>query len=390
MTHHVIMPDLGQTVAEGKIVRWLKKPGDKVARGEALLEVETDKVTMEVESYQAGYLRAVLVEEGQMAGAMSPIAILTDEPDEACDDPGARKNRMPAGRESREGGPAGASRSEVSSSTVGAVSHALQAEPCGRPAATPAAKARAQELGVNLWQLTGTGPDGLITQGDVKDARESHGILKTASPMAALTTRSATEIPHFYVNVDVEVSNALRWRDLWNAAHPDLRASVNDVFVRVASLALQDVPGLNVRYREGKFEERTAADVLLVVAIESGLTLVPIADPSSSSWETYLPGIQGALEGVRQQGIVRSAGEAPVLAISNLGMFGVKQFTAIIPPECSAVLAIGAIREEVIVQNKQMRIGEVCSLTLSSDHRVIDGIAAAKFLKRVQAHLNSL
>ncbi|MGH9375712.1 MAG: dihydrolipoamide acetyltransferase family protein [Terriglobia bacterium] len=382
MTHHVIMPDLGQTVAEGKIVRWLKKLGDKVARGDVLLEVETDKVTMEVESYRAGYLRELLVEEGQMAGAMSPIAVLTDEPEEAYNDSDRIDAGMPADRESSGRATMPALESEpLSPVTVGVVGH---------PIATPVAKAWAQELGVNLQRLTGTGPDGLITQRDVKDARESHGILKIASPMAALTTRSATEIPHFYVTVDAEVSNALRWRHHWNAAHHELHASVNDVFVRAASLALQDVPRLNVRYRDGKLEERTAADVLLVVAIESGLTLVPVANPSSSSWETYLPGIQRALEGVRQHGMVKSAGEAPVLAISNLGMFGVKQFTAIIPPECSAVLAIGAIREEVIVQNKQMRIGEVCSLTLSSDHRMIDGITAAKFLERVQAHLNSL
>ncbi|MGH9454319.1 MAG: 2-oxo acid dehydrogenase subunit E2, partial [Terriglobia bacterium] len=172
--------------------------------------------------------------------------------------------------------------------------------------------------------------------------------------------------------------------------HPDLHASLNDVLVRAASLALKDVPRLNVRYLEGKVEERTAPDVLLVVETKSGLTLVPILDPASSGWEVYLNSIRQTLEDARQNRIARSPLQTPALAISNLGMFGVKQFNAIIPPECTAILAIGAVREEVIVKDKQLRMTEVCSLTLSSDHRVVDGVTAAKFLERVQAHLNSL
>ena len=137
-------------------------------------------------------------------------------------------------------------------------------------------------------------------------------------------------------------------------------------------------------------EEHRSSDVLLVAATKSGLALVPVADPASSAWEVYLSSMRRTLEEVRQNRIVQSLPHAPALAVSNLVMFKVKQFSAIIPPACSAILAVGAVREEVIVKDKQMRIGEVCSLTLSSDHRVIDGIAAAKFLKSVQAHLNSL
>lgn len=381
MRHDIIMPDLGQTAAEGKIVRWLKKPGDPVAKGDMLLEVETDKVTMEVESYRKGYLRAVLIEEGQMAGAMSPIAVLTDEPGEAYDG-------FPAGDASVPTHPH--SGQQVTPSEPKSITAAASLAISGRPAATPAAKARAREAGIDLNGLAGTGPDGLITRGDVERAEAKPGTIQAASPMAAMTARSAAEIPHFYVTLDVEVSGLLAWRERWNAAHPDLRASVNDVFVRTAMMALRDVPKLNVRYREGQIEARAAGGALLVVAVEPGLTLVPVPDAVSSSWEDYLSSMRKILEGVRQRGIVKSAGEAPALAISNLGMFGVKQFTAIIPPESAAALAIGAVREEVIVKDQQMRIAKICSLTLSSDHRAIDGITAAKFLERVQAHLNSL
>lgn len=381
MRHDIIMPDLGQTAAEGKIVRWLKKPGDPVAKGDMLLEVETDKVTMEVESYRKGYLRAHLVEEGQMAGAMSPIAVLTDEPEEAYDGSPAGDTGRPAHQESGQGPISSEAKSTTAEASVAT---------SGRPAATPAAKARAREVGIDLRELAGTGPDGLITRSDVERAQERPRTLQAASPMAALTARSAAEIPHFYVTRDVDVSGLLAWRERWNAAHPDLHASVNDVIVRAAMMALRDVPKLNVRYRDGKIERRAAGGALLVVAVESGLTLVPVAGAASSSWEDYLSSMHKILEGVRQRGLVKSASDAPALAISNLGMFGVKQFTAIIPPESAAALAIGAVREEVIVKDQQMRIAKVCSLTLSSDHRVIDGITAAKFLERIQAHLNSL
>ena len=379
MTHRVIMPDLGQTTAEGRIVRWLKKPGDKVAKGEPLLEVETDKVTMEVEAYKAGYLRVVLVEEGQMAGAMLPIALFTDDPEEAYE--GVLAETEPSDESVK---------SETTNSPPMAAFSLTQEEVSGSLAVTPAAKARARVMKVDLRAIDGTGPDGLITIRDVEKARGSQRSPKAASSMAAIATRSAAEIPHFFVTVDVEVSKAIEWRERWNAAHPDLPASLNDIFIRAASLALRDVPDMNVHYREGMLEEHPSSDVVLVAATQSGLALVPISDPASSAWEAYLSSMRRILEDVRQGRIVQFLPETPALAVSNLGMFKVKQFSAIIPPACSAILAVGAVREEVIVKDKQMRMGEVCSLTLSSDHRVIDGITAARFLESVQAHLNSL
>ncbi len=382
MIHRVIMPDLGQTAAEGKIIRWLKKPGDNLAKGDALLEVETDKVTMEVESYKAGYLRALLVEEGQVASAMSAIAILTDEPEESYEDSGAANLDPFTDRNSSAALPTDPSLPVASS--------AFQESVPKRPVASPAAKTRARELGTSLDRLAGTGPDGLITRRDVETAWEKQETSAAALPMSAITAKSAAEIPHFYVTADLEVSRALQWRDRWNAVHPELHASATDVFVRAAAFALKDVSKLNVRYRDGRVDRRTTADILLVVAVEPGLTLAPIADPASSSWEAYLRSMRTSLESARGNRLKGSLDCAPALAVSNLGMFGVKQFTAIIPPGCAAVLAIGAIREEVIVKNKQMRIEDVCTLTLGSDHRVVDGVTAAKFLERVQKHLNFL
>ncbi len=385
MKHNIVMPDLGQTVDEGKVVRWLKKPGDKIRKGDVLLEVETDKVTMDVEAYKAGYLRSLLVEEGRMASAFSPIAILTDEADEPLDS-------------SDTGGgakPASASDHHASATAVaGEAAPSAQKAPdksCGRVTASPAAKARAVELGLDLGKVRGSGPDGLITRRDLEKLPSAEQSSWAALPMAEIATRSLQTIPHFYVKVEVEMSAALRWRKEWNRVHPELHASLNDVFVRVASQALEETPSLNVRFREGRVEALGQADILMVVAADPGLLLVPVANPSSRGWEDYLREMRRLLEDARhKRGKESVLSISPALAISNLGMHGVKEFTAIIPPGSAAVMSIGSVRETVIVKDLKMRMAEVCSLTLALDHRVVDGVTGAIFLERMQAHLNSL
>jgi pyruvate dehydrogenase E2 component (dihydrolipoamide acetyltransferase) len=385
MVHNVIMPDLGQTVAEGKILRWLKRPGDAVSRGEALLEVETDKVTMEVESYRSGYLRAILVGEGEMASAMSPIAVLTDQLDEIFEHghPGDGLARGPLGD--------GTSAAPKQISAVrGPAAEAAQSHD-RRVVATPAARLRAREHGVDLRSLVASRPDGLITRRDVDGTVGAGSRVRAAHPMAAVTAKSAAAIPHFYVTVDADLSTALAWRHQWNSEHPDSRLTLNDVFVRVASLALRDVPALNARYSHGMIEQRSRGDVLLVLATTRGLSWVPVPDPAGVGWSEHACQMRRALKAA-EDGVPCTPlpGGVPALGISNLGMFGVRQFTAIIPPDSTAILAIGAVREEPVVHNRQIEIGERCTLTLAADHRVVDGVTAAKFLERVQVHLKSL
>ena len=388
MVHNVIMPDLGQTVSEGKIVRWLKRPGEKVAKGEALLEVETDKVTMEVESYKAGYLRAILVGEGELAVAMSPIAVLTDRPDEAYEKTGTG-DAAKAGLSPDSASPP--PRLDVSGAGVAPRSPAVLASEVANPPATPAAKSRARELGLDLSLLLPSRPDGLLTRRDVESALTRQRPSRPVLPMAAVTTKSVQSIPHFHVTVDADVSALLAWRGRWNEDHPESQLSLNDIFVRVAALALRDVPALNVRYSNGAVEQRTAADVLIVVAGERGLTLATVADPTRPPWKDHTDVMRQTLKRAGQ-GLAELPlpGGTPALAVSNLGMFRVRQFTAIIPPGSTAILAIGAVREEAVVRNRQVEVGEVCTLTLASDHRVVDGITAAKFLERMQVHLQAL
>ena len=379
MKHVIIMPDLGQTTSEAKIVSWLKAPGDKLAMGEPLLEVETDKATMDVEAFVGGFLRKRLANEGDMVSASNPVAILTDTLDEEFDEDVKPKSKSAA--------PVAAAEN---------VQRTTSASMSGNVAAVPAARMLAKQLGIELSTVRGTGPQGLITKADVersvsqgdKAAATSHES-KAREAMAALTSRSKSTIPHFYVTLDLDMAAAEGWRARWNQSHPELKASVNDCLVRAASAALADSPRLNARVSDGKVEQESSADVLLVVGVDSGLLLVPVADPHADAAESFLQRMKAALSSAKD-GKIHGAKVTPLLAISNLGMFGVKEFSAIIPPGCNAILAAGALRDQVVWRNGRAEPVSVCTITMSADHRTVDGIAVAQFLERMQFHLNSL
>jgi pyruvate dehydrogenase E2 component (dihydrolipoamide acetyltransferase) len=379
MKHVIIMPDLGQTSSEAKIVSWLKKPGEKLAMGEPLLEVETDKATMDVEAYVGGFLRKKLANEGDMVAASNPVAILTDTLDEEFDEDLKPKPKSVA--------PVGTTE-RAQPTTAVSVS--------GNVAAVPAARMLAKQLGIELSTVSGSGPQGLITKADVersvsqvgKTAGISHES-KAREAMAALTSRSKSTIPHFYVTLDLDMADAESWRARWNQNHPELKASVNDCLVRAASSALADTRRLNVRVSEGKAEQQSSADILVVAGVDSGLLLVPVADPHADAVQSFLQRIKSALSSAKD-GKIQLGKVTPLLAISNLGMFGVKEFSAIIPPGCNAILAAGALRAQVVWRNGRAEPVSVCTVTVSADHRSVDGIAVAQFLERMQFHLNSL
>jgi pyruvate dehydrogenase E2 component (dihydrolipoamide acetyltransferase) len=207
---------------------------------------------------------------------------------------------------------------------------------------------------------------------------------RALSAMAATVVASKRDIPHFYATADLAMAHAAAWRAGWNEKHPDLHATYNDVFVLCAARSLRDSPRLNVSYSNGSYKQHSAADVVLVVAHEPTMLLAPLADPCALSWQAFLQTVRRATQ------LNTPTAAEPLLAISNLGMFRVKQFAAIIPPSCTSALAIGAVREQPTIKNGKLENELVCSITISADHRVVDGVAVARFLERVQFHLNSL
>ena len=329
MRHVILLPDLGQTTSEAKVLSWWKKPGEKVLRGEPLLSVETDKVDMDVESFVEGYLREAMVEAGAVASALQPVAILTDtlEEDYEVTEPSATL--------------AAAAEPVISQQKIGASA--------GRIAAAPAAKSLARELGIALDSLSGTGPGGLIVRKDVERFAANHqpAESRAISGMAAIVAASKRDIPHFYASLDVDSAEAEAWRATWNSGHPELRASINDIFVRCSAMALRDVPRLNMRLHDGLYRQSPTCDILMVVARDSGLALVEAPDPLAGDWEQFL----------RRMRAPAAMGQPsrPLLAMSNLGMYGLKQFAAIIPPGCTPCLAIGAVREAPVVAKRTPR-----------------------------------
>ena len=382
MQHLILLPDLGQTTSEAMVVQWLKQPGDAIAKGEPLLGIETDKAAMDVESFVDGYLRETLAKEGEMATALMPVAVVTDSADEEYSLPSTESldQEKPA-LETPEPirADASAKRSKV--------------------AAVPAARKRAADLGVDLSRVPGTGPNGIVTRRDVEDFAASDATDETsASPgnraqtaMAAMVERSKREIPHFYLQRDVNVESADRRRKKWNVEHPELKATWNEIFVRAAAQALGDVTRLNTSFASGRFQEHEECDVLVVAAEEGSLNLIRMAAPAERDWKDYLTDSKRRLAKDRPSLVAEARPSGtPRLAVSNLGMYGAREFSAIIPPGCTSVLAVGAVRWAPTVRDGRVEARQICSLTLSADHRIVDGIAAARFLERVEHHLNSI
>lgn len=372
MRHIIILPDLGQTTAEATVVELLKEKGSHVKRGEPILVASTDKADVDVEAFEEGFLREWFVEKGALASAMSPVALLTTTPDEPYELPAS-------GAEIKNSAPA-----EV------AATGPEKADQSQKIAAVPAARMAAKELGIDLKTVKGTGAGGMITKADVERAASERGgsgsggaAKDRLAAMAAATLASKREIPHFYVSRDVWLKHAAQWRKSWNEFHANPHVSWNDIFVRCAAQVLNAGDGLIAAGTEAAMGRQGGKDILVISGNEPGLTLVPVPDPAALPWSEFL-------KFMRESKMSYPAGFSPVLAISNLGMHGVKQFAAIIPPGCRAVLAIGAVREEVSAENGEILVKQVCTLTISADHRVVDGIAAARFLEGMQHSLDAL
>ena len=197
--------------------------------------------------------------------------------------------------------------------------------------------------------------------------------------MAAMTTGSKREIPHFYVTVDVSMKHAAEWRTEWNASHPKLHVTYNDLFVMCASHTLGQTPLLRTAYHGGKYQQRPSADILLAVAQEPAFALIPLPDPSKLTWKAFLKAIRRATK----MSIIQDAD--PLLAISNLGMFGVDSFHAIVNAPQAAILAVGRILDRIVAVDGAPAVRPTMTVSLSFDHRVVDGAEGARFLDTLAA-----
>lgn len=422
----ILMPALSPTMEEGTLAKWHVKEGDAVASGDVIAEIETDKATMEVEAIDEGTVGKLLVAEGTEAVLVNTaIAIILEEGEDASAldgfDVNADAESAPASPETTP------SKIEPASSTEASpvAENPSAPEPAGatgeRVFSSPLARRIASQEGVDIATLKGTGPRGRVVKKDVEAALAS-GQSKAPAALQAMPTgqqpavdprvyfeegsydevpldkmrmtiarrltQSKQEIPHYYISVDCELDALLQARKDLNAQDDEgIKLSVNDFVVRAAALALKKVPDVNVSYAGNAVLKHHNADIGIAVAIDGGL-ITPII---SKADEKGLAAISAAAKDLalraRERKLKPSEFEGGGFSISNLGMFGVKNFTAVINPPQSAILAVGAGEMRPVIKDGEVTAATVMTVTLSCDHRVIDGALGAQFLQVFKRHI---
>jgi pyruvate dehydrogenase E2 component (dihydrolipoyllysine-residue acetyltransferase) len=420
MASKVIMPKLSPTMEEGQIARWLKKEGDKVSMGEPLAEIDTDKATMEMQALSNGVLRKILVNEGESAPLGQLIAVIG----EADEDISSVINEAPAKQAAPTPAPAPAPAPAPSSTQPAAADengHARQApaqSESGRMIVSPLAARMAAEAGLDLRTLHGSGPGGRIIKRDIEAAlsetkstaafrraveplRFQPSVVASASPyrdepaseirrtIARRLVTSIGPVPHFFLTSEIEMDRAVEMRRGINALDPDLKISINDIIIKVVASALIQHPAVNASFQDKFVRYYEHADVGVAVAIEDGLITPVIRSADQKSLSQIAGEVRELAERARSRKLKPEEYTGATFSVSNLGMFGIDEFTAVINPPEGGILAIGAVTPKPVVRENEIVIRQMMRVTMSCDHRVIDGATGAKFLQTVKKILEN-
>lgn len=438
----VNMPRLSDTMQEGTITRWLKKPGDEVKKGDIIAEVETDKANMEVEAYDAGVLEQILVNEGEAAPIGQPIALIgsgagtqTGEQKQAA--PVVAKGTAQEGQ--AEAAPVSPSSVQPASSAASAGAQGQQAhqqpvrqQPTRNGVAasaegtrikvSPLARRIAEEHGIDLQQIQGTGPGGRIVRDDLEDFLEQQraatpapaatqaapaqpapaAVQQAAQPLpedvevvalssmqktiARRLTESKQTVPHFYVSNEIDMTEALALRQTLNAnaGEDGVKVSVNDLVVKACALALEKFPQVNSSYKDGQFLQHKRINIGIAVDIPNGLVVPVIHDANIKGVRTIAREARALIQKAQGGKLTTADLTGGTFSISNLGMMDVTEFVAIINPPESAILAVASARKMFVPIDGQPAIRDIMPLTISADHRVFYGAMAARFLQEVK------
>ncbi|HVH32143.1 MAG TPA: dihydrolipoamide acetyltransferase family protein [bacterium] len=397
----VIMPKMGDAMTEGKVLKWRKRPGDPVAKGEALAEIETDKVNVDIEAEEAGVLLTILVPEGQTVAVGTNIAVIGAPGQKVT--PAAAPGPSPAAKATTPAPP-------PSAPARPSASPLSRTDVADRVKASPLARNLALEHGIDLTTVHGTGPDGRITKEDVEAliataARptptappapgaegefEAIPLTKMRQTIAKRMSQSKQQAAHFYVTVEVDMDAALRARQQLNAAQTGGKLSVNDLVVKAAALALRQYPNLNSALIEGTIRRYKRINVAIAVALPEGLIAPVVHDTDRLSLAEVAGKIHDLGERARAGHLHPEDYNGGTFTVSNLGMFGdVDNFIAIINPPQTAILAVGKALPHAVVRKGQIVAAIMMKLTLSADHRVTDGAEAAQYLQELKRLLET-
>jgi pyruvate dehydrogenase E2 component (dihydrolipoamide acetyltransferase) len=441
MPINILMPALSPTMEKGNLAKWLKHEGDAVKSGDVIAEIETDKATMEVEAVDEGTLAKIMVPEGTADVPVNQvIAVLAGEGEDVkaaaagagqgTAAPAAKPQAAPAKTEVPAPAKAEAPKAAVTPSAQ-APAVALQAAPApqardgNRVFASPLARRLAKEAGIDVSRIDGSGPHGRIVARDVEAAKSGRGLKTAGAPAAAAVapsiapsmsdaqvralfedgsyevvphdgmrrtiaqrlTQSTQTIPHFYLTIDCNIGKLLAAREEINAAAPKdkdgkpaYKLSVNDFVLKALALALQRIPDANVSWTDGAMLKHKHSDIGVAVALPGGLITPIVRQAESKSLSTISNEMKDLASRARARKLKPMEYQGGTSAVSNLGMYGIKDFTAVINPPHATILAVGAGEERAVVKNGKIEAAHIMSVTLSCDHRAVDGALGAELI----------
>ncbi len=398
MATDVIMPQMGFDMEEGTVVRWLKAEGDNVDRGEPIVEIETDKATVEVESFASGLLRRIVVTEGITVPVGQIIGIIASADEDLPQIPSPS-----TGEGQGEGDSPTPSTAATPASVISEPTPTPPAPSKGdRILVSPLAKRIAEEKGVDLSTVTGTGPKGRITKEDVLAAAEADQapapapsavadvseLSKMRQTIARRMTQSKQEMPHFYVTASIDMTRAMTLREelneLWAG---EARLTVNDLIIKASALALAKFPAFNSHYADGKIKHNPSLNIGVAIALEDGLIAPAILDCRGKSLKDISAASRDLSTRARNGVLKPQEYTEATIAISNLGMFQIDSFIAIINPKQSASIAVGSVTKQPVVRDGQITIADIMQCTISADHRVVNGAEAAQFVNEIKSYL---
>ena len=437
MPTNILMPALSPTMEKGNLAKWLKKEGDTIKSGDIIAEIETDKATMEVEAVDEGVLAKIVVPEGTADVAVNEvIGVIAGEGEDAKSiSAPAAGGAAPAKAEAPKAEAPAAAAAPAPTAAAPAVASA----PAGgsRSFASPLARRIAKDAGLDLNAIKGSGPHGRIVEKDVEAAKAGGGAKAAPAAAAAATpaakpaaaplasgpsdeqvkklfepgsyeevphdgmrktiarrlTEAKQTVPHFYVTVDCELDALLKLRGELNAAAPEkdgkpaYKLSVNDMVIKALALALRAVPDANVSWTDNTMLKHKHADVGVAVSIPGGLITPIIRDACHKSLSQISNEMKDMAARAKARKLKPEEYQGGTTAVSNLGMFGVKDFAAIVNPPHATILAVGAGEQRVIVKGGQPAVATVMSVTLSTDHRAVDGALGAELLAAFKGYI---
>jgi pyruvate dehydrogenase E2 component (dihydrolipoamide acetyltransferase) len=394
----IVMPRLSDSMEEGTILTWMKRVGDEVAVGDELVEIETDKANMAYESDVAGTLTQVLAEEGDTLPIGAPIAVVGD----------AEGPTSQAAGPVTAGDPPSPPVAKASSGRVPpTVPPAARDADSTRVKASPLARRVARDQGVNLSNLKGSGPGGRIVKADVESAEVPKPAPQTTETETAkgnttyqdLTrlqqvvsrrmSESKATAPHFYLQAEIDMSAAVAARSRLKAltAEGEVVPSFNDMIVKACALALKEFPLANGAYRDGRFELYSRVNVGVAVAAQDALVVPTVFDADKKGLREIAGDARRLAGKVRDGSITPPDLSGGTFTVSNLGMYGVSNFSAVINTPQAAILAVGAITEKPVVRDGEITTAHLLGVTLACDHRILYGAPAAEFLARIRSLL---